>query len=50
MITDLYEQAYDEAYDEIIRTTNPSDECFDALLLTAYERELSKLLQEETTA
>lgn len=37
-IADTYEQAYDEAYTEVSRTTDPQDECFDALLLAAYER------------
>jgi hypothetical protein len=42
-IVNLYEQAYDEAYAEVSRTTDPGSEDFDALLLAAYER----ILQEE---
>jgi hypothetical protein len=42
-VVDLYERAYNEAYAEVSRTTDPSNETFDALLLAAYER----ILQEE---
>lgn len=47
MRTDLYEQAYDNAWAEVIKTTDPLDECFDALLLKTYERLLIKLLHKE---
>lgn len=45
-IADLYAKAYDEAYAEVSRTTDPNSETFDALLLAAYERILQKELIE----
>lgn len=48
MLTDLYEQTYDNAWAEVIKTTDPLDERFDALLLEAYERLLIQLLQQGT--
>jgi len=43
-VVDVYEQAYDQAYAEVSRITDPQDECFDALLLTAYERLVKEAL------
>lgn len=46
-VVDVYEQAYDQAYAEVSSVTDPADECFDALLLAAYERIVTHSLKEE---